>query len=66
MLQFLRIIILVPNEVDSFTGYRYYLESQLPRAGQIQALKGMGFGLAMIGNKQANVVIMAQHTDADS
>lgn len=41
--------LLVPNEVDSFTGYRYYLESQLPRAGQIQALKGMGFGLAMIG-----------------
>lgn len=41
--------LLVPDEVDPFTGYRYYMESQLPRAGQIQALKGMGFGLSMIG-----------------
>lgn len=40
--------ILVPDEVDTFTGYRYYRESQLPKAGKIQALKEMGFSLAVI------------------
>ena len=40
--------ILRPESVDGFTGYRYYRESQLPLAGKIQALKSLGFGLAMI------------------
>ena len=40
--------ILHPECVDDFTGYRYYSESQLPLAGNIQALKSLGFGLSMI------------------
>lgn len=40
--------LLHPSEVDHFTGYRYYRESQLPLAGRIQALKELGFGLAAI------------------
>ena len=41
--------LLVPQSTDSFTGYRYYSEDQLPVAGQINALKDMGFGLSAIG-----------------
>ena len=41
--------LLVPRNTDSFTGYRYYAEDQLPVAGRIVALKEMGFGLAVIG-----------------
>lgn len=40
--------ILHPESVDEFTGYRYYSESQLPLAGQIQTLKSLGFGLSEI------------------
>ena len=40
--------ILHPESVDDFTGYRYYSESQLPLAGQIQTLKSLGFGLSEI------------------
>ena len=40
--------ILRPESVDDFTGYRYYRESQLPLAGRIQTLKGLGFGLSVI------------------
>lgn len=40
--------LLHPSEVDPFSGYRYYKESQLPLAGQIQALKELGFGLNVI------------------
>lgn len=40
--------LLLPDEVDDFTGYRYYSEAKLPVAGQIQVLKNMGFGLVMI------------------
>ncbi len=40
--------ILHPESVDEFTGYRYYSESQLPLAGQIQTLKSLGFGLSVI------------------
>lgn len=40
--------ILHPESVDDFTGYRYYSESQLPLAGQIQTLKSLGFGLSAI------------------
>lgn len=38
--------LLVPREIDNFTGYRYYTESQLLEAERISALKHMGFGLA--------------------
>ena len=40
--------ILTPGHVDEFTGYRCYSEAQLPLAGMIQALKNLGFGLAVI------------------
>lgn len=40
--------LLKPNAIDSFTGYRYYSEDQLPVAGRIAMLKDMGFGLAAI------------------
>lgn len=41
--------LLHPKQVDDFTGYRLYSEAQLPMAERIQSLKGLGFGLAMIG-----------------
>lgn len=41
--------LLMPKSTDPFTGYRYYSEDQLPVAGQITALKDMGFGLSAIG-----------------
>ena len=37
--------LLVPEDTDPFTGYRYYSESQLFMAGRITALKDMGFKL---------------------
>lgn len=40
--------LLIPEQVDSFTGYRYYSEAQLPVAVRITALKDMGFRLAAI------------------
>ncbi len=40
--------LLQPAWVDSETGYRYYIEEQLPLANQIQALKDMGFSLACV------------------
>lgn len=40
--------LLAPETVDTFTGYRYYSESQLPEASRIMALRGMGFGLSDI------------------
>ena len=40
--------LLAPQSIDPFTGYRYYGEDQLPLAGQICALKDMGFGLAEV------------------
>jgi DNA-binding transcriptional MerR regulator len=40
--------LLVPGNVDEFTGYRYYSESQLPLANRINCLKNMGFSLALI------------------
>ncbi|HBG11311.1 MAG TPA: MerR family transcriptional regulator, partial [Clostridium sp.] len=42
------ISLLVPKNTDSFTGYRYYGEDQLPVASRITALKDMGFGLSAI------------------
>ena len=40
--------LLEPRLVDPATGYRNYGEEQLSAAGQIQNLKSMGFGLAVI------------------
>ena len=37
--------LLMPEEIDPFTGYRYYSEAQLFTAGRINALKDMGFKL---------------------
>lgn len=37
--------LLMPEEIDPFTGYRYYSEAQLFTAGRINALKDMGFRL---------------------
>ena len=41
--------LLIPKNVDSFTGYRYYAPAQLQTANRITALKDMGFSLASIG-----------------
>ena len=41
--------LLTPKTIDPFTNYRYYGEDQLPVAGQITALRAMGFGLSTIG-----------------
>lgn len=40
--------LLRPAETDPQTGYRFYRESQLPRAALIVALRDMGFGIAAI------------------
>ncbi len=40
--------LLIPESVDEFSGYRHYSEKQLPMANRIQALKNMGFSLAVI------------------
>lgn len=40
--------LLVPKDVDDFTGYRYYSEAQLPLANRIHSFKEMGFGLSTI------------------
>lgn len=35
--------LLIPKEIDEFTGYRYYIPSQLTLANKINSLKDMGF-----------------------
>ncbi len=40
--------LLEPKTIDSFSGYRYYSEAQLPIAERITSLKNMGFSLAAI------------------
>src|ERR1700712_4100059 len=40
--------LLKPIAVDSFTGYRYYSVTQLPRLNRILALKDLGFSLEQI------------------
>lgn len=40
--------LLSPAEIDTFTGYRYYTASQLPRLNRILALKELGFSLEQI------------------
>ncbi len=42
--------LLVPEQTDPDTGYRYYSAPQLVRANRIQSLKNMGFSLSAIGN----------------
>ena len=42
--------LLIPAQIDSATGYRYYTASQLLTARRIQALRGMGFSLGTIGD----------------
>ncbi len=37
--------LLQPEKVDSFTGYRYYSASQMPRLNRILSLKDIGFSL---------------------
>lgn len=44
-----RVGLLVPAEVDRFTGHRYYAYSQLTRLKKIVALKEMGLSLTQIG-----------------
>ncbi len=41
--------LLKPEEVDRFTGYRYYSANQLPRLNRILALKDLGLTLEEIG-----------------
>lgn len=41
--------LLQPEQIDKFTGYRYYTLQQLPRAHRIMALKEMGLSLEQIG-----------------
>lgn len=41
--------LLVPQQVDPFTGYRYYTFEQLPRLHRLLALKDLGFTLEQIG-----------------
>ena len=40
--------LLQPNEVDEWTGYRYYSIAQMQRLSTIRTLQGMGFSLAEI------------------
>ena len=40
--------LLQPDEVDEWTGYRYYNISQMQRLSAIRSLQGMGFSLAEI------------------
>lgn len=40
--------LLFPDNVDQFSGYRYYLAAQLETVGRIQKLKSLGFSLAVI------------------
>ena len=41
--------LLVPDEIDRFTGYRYYGTEKLAECGRIIALKELGFSLEEIG-----------------
>jgi DNA-binding transcriptional MerR regulator len=41
--------LLKPNEIDRFTGYRYYSASQLSRLNRILLLKDLGLSLDQIG-----------------
>ncbi|KNF07516.1 transcriptional regulator [Gottschalkia purinilytica] len=50
--------LLQPEKIDSFTGYRYYSASQMPRLNRILSLKDIGFSLdeiALILNKNMDL-----------
>ena len=49
--------LLKPVEIDRFTDYRYYSESQLPTVCRITALRDMGFKLADVS------AILAEYDD---
>ena len=40
--------LLKPAQIDEYTGYRYYDESQLPKIGMIRSFKELGFSLSDI------------------
>jgi len=40
--------ILIPTEIDEFTGYRYYIEADFEKARSIKILKNYEFTLAEI------------------
>jgi len=42
--------LLKPNQVDDWTGYRYYTLDQLSRLHRILALRDLGLSLEQIGN----------------
>ena len=42
--------LLKPMEVDSLSGYRYYVLDQLPRLNRILALKDLGFSLEQVAH----------------
>lgn len=42
--------LLVPEQIDDFTSYRYYSAEQLSTSSRIQSLKSMGFSLSVIKN----------------
>jgi len=46
--------LLKPSQVDTFTGYRYYLPNQLLRLYRILALKDLGFSLEQIARLLEN------------
>src|SRR5258708_11227624 len=46
--------LLKPSQVDTFTGYRYYLPNQLLRLYRILALKDLGFSLEQIAKLLEN------------
>lgn len=41
--------LLLPEQVDPLTGYRFYAESQLARAAQLRQLRAIGMPLPVIG-----------------
>lgn len=40
--------LLIPEEIDLFTGYRYYSADQLTKVGRVKHLQNMGFGLSTV------------------
>ena len=52
--------LLTPEQVDAFTGYRYYGADQLARADRIRVLRDLGFGVAAIGE------ILARYDDPET
>lgn len=52
--------LLVPEEIDKWSGYRYYSEAQLPIVNRIIALKEMGFSLSIISE------ILSSYSDKEA